>query len=189
MDMILVDTPKVQTALSKLTFREREIVKLRHGVGYDSTYTWSEVARKFKITRERATQIGKRGELKMQMLLSPRARATSKKEGNMVNRTGHVYIRLEFVSGTEPGRSDVIEKHMPVNGATGLGTSGVPENPTRVMMDMARTALAEFAHDPGLSIEWAGKHGVPPPPDKVNDLGMRSNERHPSDISGNYPEV
>jgi RNA polymerase primary sigma factor len=43
--------------LSTLTFREREIIKLRYGIGDGYTYTLEEVGRIFRVTRERVRQI------------------------------------------------------------------------------------------------------------------------------------
>ena len=40
-----------------LTFREREIIKLRYGIGDGYTYTLEEVGRIFRVTRERVRQI------------------------------------------------------------------------------------------------------------------------------------
>ena len=49
--------PELDKALATLTYREREIIKLRFGIGSGYTYTLSEVGRIFKITRERIRQI------------------------------------------------------------------------------------------------------------------------------------
>lgn len=44
--------------LSKgLTYREREIIKLRYGLGGGGAYTWEEIGRIFKVTRERVRNI------------------------------------------------------------------------------------------------------------------------------------
>jgi RNA polymerase primary sigma factor len=49
---------KIAGVLKTLTFREREIVKLRFGLGEDAqSYTLDEVGRLYKITRERVRQI------------------------------------------------------------------------------------------------------------------------------------
>ncbi|MFO0822423.1 MAG: sigma factor-like helix-turn-helix DNA-binding protein [Gemmataceae bacterium] len=40
----------------KTTYREREIIKLRYGLGGGYTYTLEEVGRIFKVTRERAVR-------------------------------------------------------------------------------------------------------------------------------------
>ena len=48
---------RIGDVLSTLTFREREIVKLRYGIGDGYTYTLEEVGRIFRVTRERVRQI------------------------------------------------------------------------------------------------------------------------------------
>ncbi len=48
---------RIEEVLSTLTFREREIVKLRYGIGDGYTYTLEEVGRIFRVTRERVRQI------------------------------------------------------------------------------------------------------------------------------------
>jgi RNA polymerase primary sigma factor len=46
--------------LKKLSWREREIVKLRYGLGDGYTYTLEDVAHIFKVTRERIRHIEKK---------------------------------------------------------------------------------------------------------------------------------
>ncbi|MEY2805645.1 MAG: to transcription initiation factor sigma RpoD [Planctomycetota bacterium] len=48
---------RIDDVLNTLTFREREIVKLRYGIGDGYTYTLEEVGRIFRVTRERVRQI------------------------------------------------------------------------------------------------------------------------------------
>jgi len=48
---------RLEEVLSTLTFREREIIKLRYGIGDGYTYTLEEVGRIFRVTRERVRQI------------------------------------------------------------------------------------------------------------------------------------
>ena len=48
---------RINEVLKTLTFREREIVKLRYGIGDGYTYTLEEVGRIFRVTRERVRQI------------------------------------------------------------------------------------------------------------------------------------
>lgn len=48
---------KMEEVLSTLQYREREIIKLRCGIGDGHTYTLEQVGRKFKITRERVRSI------------------------------------------------------------------------------------------------------------------------------------
>lgn len=56
----------VLKALSSLTFREREIIKLRYGLGDGYTYTWADIGRVFNVTSERARQIGAKAIRKLQ---------------------------------------------------------------------------------------------------------------------------
>ena len=57
---------KIDSVLKTLTYREREIVKLRYGLGDGYTYTLEEVGRIFKVTRERVRQIEAKAVRKLQ---------------------------------------------------------------------------------------------------------------------------
>jgi RNA polymerase primary sigma factor len=57
---------KIDSLLRTLTFREREIVRLRYGLGDGYTYTLEEVGRIFKVTRERVRQIEAKAIRKLQ---------------------------------------------------------------------------------------------------------------------------
>ena len=57
---------KIMGVLNALSFREREIVKLRYGIGDGYTYTLEEVGRIFKVTRERVRQIEAKAVRKLQ---------------------------------------------------------------------------------------------------------------------------
>jgi len=57
---------KMDTVLETLTFREREIIKLRYGIGDGYTYTLEEVGRRFNVTRERVRQIEAKALRKLQ---------------------------------------------------------------------------------------------------------------------------
>ena len=48
---------RIEEVLTTLTYREREIIKLRYGIGDGYTYTLEEVGRIFKVTRERVRQV------------------------------------------------------------------------------------------------------------------------------------
>jgi RNA polymerase primary sigma factor len=48
---------KIHDILKSLTYREREIIKLRYGLGDGYSYTLEETGRIFKVTRERIRQI------------------------------------------------------------------------------------------------------------------------------------
>src|ERR1700744_5177149 len=57
---------KLEGVLKPLTYREREIIKLRYGLGDGYTYTLEEVGRIFKVTRERVRQIEAKAVRKLQ---------------------------------------------------------------------------------------------------------------------------
>jgi RNA polymerase primary sigma factor len=57
---------RVEEVLKTLTYREREIIKLRYGLGDGYTYTLEEVGRIFKVTRERVRQIEAKAVRKLQ---------------------------------------------------------------------------------------------------------------------------
>lgn len=57
---------KIDTLLKTLTYREREIIRLRYGLGDGYTYTLEEVGRIFKVTRERVRQIEAKAVRKLQ---------------------------------------------------------------------------------------------------------------------------
>ena len=48
---------RIDALLKTLTYREREIIRLRYGLGDGYSYTLEEVGRIFKVTRERVRQI------------------------------------------------------------------------------------------------------------------------------------
>ena len=57
---------KIEDLLKTLTYREREIVRLRYGLTDGYTYTLEEVGRIFKVTRERVRQIEAKAVRKLQ---------------------------------------------------------------------------------------------------------------------------
>ena len=57
---------KLDQVLNTLTYREREIIKLRYGLGDGYTYTLEEVGKIFKVTRERVRQIEAKAIRKLQ---------------------------------------------------------------------------------------------------------------------------
>ena len=57
---------KIDQVLKSLTFREREIIKLRYGLGDGYSYTLEETGRIFKVTRERIRQIESKALKKLQ---------------------------------------------------------------------------------------------------------------------------
>ncbi|MBL4697792.1 MAG: sigma-70 family RNA polymerase sigma factor [Phycisphaerales bacterium] len=57
---------RIEMVLKTLTYREREIIKLRYGIGDGYTYTLEEVGRIFKVTRERVRQVEAKAIRKLQ---------------------------------------------------------------------------------------------------------------------------
>lgn len=57
---------RLDEILKTLTYREREIIKLRYGIGDGYTYTLEEVGRIFKVTRERVRQVEAKAIRKLQ---------------------------------------------------------------------------------------------------------------------------
>ncbi len=57
---------KIDHVLKSLTYREREIIKLRYGLGDGYSYTLEETGRIFRVTRERIRQIESKALKKLQ---------------------------------------------------------------------------------------------------------------------------
>jgi RNA polymerase primary sigma factor len=57
---------RIDTLLKTLTYREREIIRLRYGLTDGYTYTLEEVGRIFRVTRERVRQIEAKAVKKLQ---------------------------------------------------------------------------------------------------------------------------
>ena len=57
---------RMEQVLKSLTYREREIIKLRYGIGDGYTYTLEEVGKIFKVTRERVRQVEAKAIRKLQ---------------------------------------------------------------------------------------------------------------------------
>jgi len=72
---------RVEEVLKTLTYREREIIKLRYGIGDGYTYTLEEVGKIFKVTRERVRQVEAKAIRKLQHPVRSR-----KLEGFLENR-------------------------------------------------------------------------------------------------------
>jgi len=64
---------RLETTLQGLSFREREIIKLRYGIGVGYSYTLEEVGKIFKVTRERVRQIEAKTLRKLQHPIRSRA--------------------------------------------------------------------------------------------------------------------
>jgi RNA polymerase primary sigma factor len=48
---------RIEMLLRQLSLREREVIRLRYGIGRDNGFTLEELGKKFKVTRERIRQI------------------------------------------------------------------------------------------------------------------------------------
>ena len=57
---------RINAVLKTLSYREREIIKLRYGLGDGYSYTLEEVGHIFKVTRERIRQIEAKAVRKLQ---------------------------------------------------------------------------------------------------------------------------
>jgi RNA polymerase primary sigma factor len=56
---------EVERAMAPLTDREKEVMRLRYGLGTDREHTLEEIGRRLFITRERARQIEAKALAKM----------------------------------------------------------------------------------------------------------------------------
>ncbi|HED54956.1 MAG TPA: RNA polymerase sigma factor RpoD, partial [Phycisphaerales bacterium] len=87
---------RIEQVLRTLTYREREIIKLRYGIGDGYTYTLEEVGRIFKVTRERVRQVEAKAIRKLQHPVRSRklhgfidrVKAPETDEQNPESRTG-----------------------------------------------------------------------------------------------------
>jgi len=74
-----LSSAEIKCLLPTLTFREREIIKLRFGIGGGHAYTRGEVGKRFKVTRERVRAIEEKALRKMchpsRLALLPQRRA------------------------------------------------------------------------------------------------------------------
>jgi len=59
---------KIDNCMEKLSYREREIIKLRYGMGDGYHYTLEEVGMIFKVTKERVRQVEAKAIRKLQKL-------------------------------------------------------------------------------------------------------------------------
>jgi len=81
---------RIEQVLKSLTYREREIIKLRYGIGDGYTYTLEEVGKIFKVTRERVRQVEAKAIRKLQHPVRAR-----KLEG-FLDKDGNLQIPEEF---------------------------------------------------------------------------------------------
>ena len=68
--LVYSSSPEILSeAVKRLTYREREIIKLRYGIGDGYTYTLEEIGKIFKVTRERVRSVLSHAEIKLQAFL------------------------------------------------------------------------------------------------------------------------
>jgi RNA polymerase primary sigma factor len=91
---------RINDVLKTLTYREREILKLRYGIGDGYTYTLEEVGRIFKVTRERVRQVESKAIRKLQHPVR-RQRLASFLPGHMADLEGEPEAEREFSSSDE----------------------------------------------------------------------------------------
>jgi RNA polymerase primary sigma factor len=87
---------RINEVLNTLTFREREIIKLRYGIGDGYTYTLEEVGRIFRVTRERVRQIEAKAVRKLRHPVRAR-QLSSFLDGQQVEETDEELDDLELL--------------------------------------------------------------------------------------------
>jgi RNA polymerase primary sigma factor len=91
---------RINDVLKTLTYREREILKLRYGIGDGYTYTLEEVGRIFKVTRERVRQVESKAIRKLQHPVR-RQRLASFLPGHLADLEGEPEAEREFSNSDE----------------------------------------------------------------------------------------
>jgi len=87
---------RIDMVLKTLSYREREIIKLRYGIGDGYTYTLEEVGRIFKVTRERVRQVEAKAIRKLQHPVRAR-----KLEGFLDHKSAQGVLRDKNLSAGE----------------------------------------------------------------------------------------
>ena len=72
-------TNEVERALAPLSDREKDVLRLRYGLGTDREYTLEEIGRRFSVTRERVRQIESRALQKLRAAKQREAEAARRK--------------------------------------------------------------------------------------------------------------
>jgi len=89
-----------------LTYREREIMKLRYGIGDGTYYTLEEVGRIFKVTRERVRQIESKA-MKKLTLRQPSYEALRRSLDWEPHPSFERYSRPQFTWSTHPASNRI----------------------------------------------------------------------------------
>jgi len=97
---------RIEQVLKGLTYREREIIKLRYGFGDGYTYTLEEVGRIFKVTRERVRQVEAKAIRKLQHPVRARKLAGFVDSPiEIVVRDRHAHMPAEAATADDGGDS------------------------------------------------------------------------------------
>ena len=140
---------RIEVVLKTLTYREREIIKLRYGIGDGYTYTLEEVGRIFKVTRERVRQVEAKAIRKLQHPVRAR-----KLQGFMEN------AKLKQAKDTTEPRRGKPPKYLSQNynrlsipGIAPLGDPAGDDDLARLQAELAQseTLEPEFTADDLLS--------------------------------------
>ena len=99
---------RIEGLLKTLTYREREIIRLRYGLGDGYTYTLEEVGRIFKVTRERVRQIEAKAVRKLQNPVRSQVLEGFVPDGRQ--RTGDVEVAEEEVPQDMSGFEAILEQ-------------------------------------------------------------------------------
>jgi RNA polymerase primary sigma factor len=126
---------RIDGLLKTLTYREREIVKLRYGLGDGYTYTLEEVGRIFKVTRERVRQIEAKAVRKLQNPVR-----SAKLEG---------FINLEALQRMANAAKPATEKSIQAQTESEKGKFGIETDPKPENEPLAAPSL----FDPGWDAE------------------------------------
>ncbi|HEX8875298.1 MAG TPA: RNA polymerase sigma factor RpoD [Phycisphaerales bacterium] len=102
---------RIESVLKTLTYREREIIKLRYGIGDGYTYTLEEVGRIFKVTRERVRQVEAKAIRKLQHPVRAR------KLQGFVDGSIYKEVRAEMSAA-----SNLVEREQLINRVGELGS-------------------------------------------------------------------
>jgi hypothetical protein len=141
---------RIEQVLKTLTYREREIIKLRYGIGDGYTYTLEEVGRIFKVTRERVRQVEAKAirklqhpvrARKLQGFVSHRPRIDTGRHHMKTNQTTSAFSRMTRISAAGiliafSGTAVALADDAPARG------SADGDAPTRVIRASATRARA-----------------------------------------------
>ncbi|MBI1190769.1 MAG: RNA polymerase sigma factor RpoD [Tepidisphaera sp.] len=150
---------RIESVLKTLTYREREIIKLRYGIGDGYTYTLEEVGRIFKVTRERVRQVEAKAIRKLQHPVRAR-----KLQGFV---EGNVYKEVR----TEAKQDGAHVMHA-MNGVLPPGAMGpgAPLNSAAPAAEAPRSLLKEGLDE----LDGPDGHDEPDMMDPADDLDMLS---------------